>query len=69
MRAAMRIISACSFSAMNGSATRSATKIARIFGMKEMVISWICVSACSSEIAMPTTRPTIITGLATMISV
>src|SRR5690349_1727541 len=69
MRAAMRSISACSFSAMNGSATRSEMKIARIFGTNAIVISWICVSACNSEIARPTARPTSITGLATRMRV
>jgi hypothetical protein len=54
---------------MNGSAINSAIKIARIFGTKAMVISWICVSACSSEMATPTARPTSITGAATRISV
>ena len=57
MRAAIRIICACSVSAMNGSAISSATKIARIFGTKTSVISWICVSAWNSEMATPTARP------------
>ncbi len=57
MRAAIRNISACSFSAMNGSAINNETKIARIFGTKASVISWICVSACNSEMATPTSQP------------
>ena len=69
MRAAIRNISACSLSAMNGSAISSETKIARIFGTKARVISWICVTACSSEMTTPTARPTSITGLAMMMSV
>src|SRR5262245_58986901 len=69
MRAAIRSISACSFSAMNGNATINDKKMARIFGTKAMVISWICVSACRREMAMPTASPTSITGLATTISV
>ena len=69
MRAAIRSISACSRSAMNGSAISSEMKIARIFGTKAMVISWICVTACSSEMATPTASPTSMTGLATTISV
>ena len=32
-------------------------KIAKIFGTKASVISWICVRACSSEMATPTARP------------
>ena len=50
MRAASRVMWPCSTSPMNGSATSIATKIARIFGTKTSVISWICVSACNSEI-------------------
>src|SRR5579875_2400292 len=69
MRAAMRSISVLSFSAMKGSAISSDRKMARIFGTKAMVISWICVSACSSEIATPTARPTSMTGADTTISV
>ncbi len=47
---------------MNGSASTMVMKIARIFGTKTRVISWICVSAWTSEIATPTTRPTTISG-------
>src|SRR5437762_13811341 len=47
---------------MNGSANSMVTKIARIFGTNASVISWICVNACTSEIATPTTRPTSISG-------
>src|ERR1700730_18447072 len=55
----------CKASAMNGSATSMAMKIARIFGTKTRVVSWICVSACNSEMATPTTSPTSISGEAT----
>src|ERR1700722_2895690 len=55
----------CKASAMNGSATSIAIKIARIFGTKTSVVSWICVSACNSEMATPTTSPTSISGEAT----
>src|SRR4029077_12195265 len=55
----------CKASAMNGSATSMAMKIARIFGTKTRVVSWICVSACNSETATPTTSPTSISGAAT----
>ena len=41
----IRIISACSASAMNGSASNSVTKIARIFGTNISVCSWIWVRA------------------------
>ncbi len=44
-------------------------KIAKIFGTKAIVISWICVRACNSEMATPTASPTSITGLATTMSV
>src|SRR3954469_3663405 len=54
---------------MNGRASSMATKIARIFGTKTSVISWICVSAWNSEITTPTTRPTIISGLETRTNV
>src|SRR3954470_1432789 len=54
---------------MNGRASSMATKIARIFGTKTSVISWICVSAWNSEIATPTTRPISISGLETITSV
>src|SRR5271169_2847893 len=50
---------------MNGSATSIAMKIARIFGTKTSVVSWICVSACNSEMATPTISPTSISGEAT----
>src|ERR1700688_48849 len=56
----------CKASAMNGSATSMAIKIARIFGTKTRVVSWICVSACNSEMATPTTSPTSISGAATI---
>src|SRR5678816_40888 len=69
MRAAIRSISAWSFSAMNGKAISNDRKMARIFGTKAMVISWICVSACRREMATPTASPTSITGLETTISV
>src|SRR5262249_22904108 len=58
----IRIIWACSESAMNGSASSSVTKIARIFGTNTSVCSWIWVSAWNSETTTPTTRPTIISG-------
>src|SRR3977135_205935 len=54
---------------MNGRASSMATKIARIFGTKTRVISWICVSAWNSDITTPTTRPTIISGLDTTTNV
>src|SRR6185437_12331672 len=54
---------------MNGSAKSIAMKIARIFGTNTKVCSWICVSACNSEITRPTTRPTSISGLAISTSV
>src|SRR5690606_34630333 len=66
MRAATRAMCPLSASPMNGSATSSARKIARIFGTKASVISWIWVSACNSEMATPTASPTSISGLATM---
>src|ERR1700751_3787876 len=47
---------------MNGSANRSVTKIARIFGTNTSVCSWICVSAWNSDTTTPTTRPTTIKG-------
>src|ERR1044072_3995274 len=47
---------------MNGSASSSVTKIARIFGTKISVCSWIWVSACTSETTTPTIRPTTISG-------
>src|SRR5580700_3582649 len=59
----------CKASAMNGSATSIATKIAMIFGTKTRVVSWICVSACNSETATPTISPTSISGEATSNSV
>ena len=59
----------CNTSAMNGSASSMATKIARIFGTNTSVISWIWVSAWNSEMATPTTSPTSISGLATSTSV
>src|SRR5208282_5871431 len=54
---------------MNGSAISRARKIARIFGTKTSVVSWICVSACNSETATPTINPTSIRGAATSNSV
>src|ERR1700692_3051901 len=54
---------------MNGSATSMARKIARIFGTKTSVVSWICVSACNSETATPTINPTSMSGAATIMSV
>src|SRR6202044_481828 len=65
MRAASLRKLLCKASAMNGSATSMAMKIARIFGTKTRVVSWICVSACNSEMATPTTSPTSISGDAT----
>ena len=41
----IRIMWLCIESAMNGNASNSVTKIARIFGTKTRVISWICVKA------------------------
>ena len=49
-------------SAMNGSANTSVIKIARIFGTKASVCSWICVNAWIREITTPTTRATISSG-------
>src|SRR5262249_37772501 len=69
MRAASRITWPCKRSAMNGSASSMAMKIARIFGTKTSVISWICVSAWNSEITTPTMSPINISGLATSTSV
>ncbi len=57
MRATMRVTWACIASAMNGNAISMATKMARIFGTKTSVISWICVSAWNSEMATPTSEP------------
>src|SRR5271170_4720001 len=51
---------------MNGSASSSVTKIARIFGTNTSVCSWICVSAWNSDTTTPTTRPTTISGDDTM---
>src|ERR671936_344651 len=50
---------------MNGKASSSVTKIARIFGTKISVCSWICVSAWNSDTTTPTTRPTTISGAET----
>src|SRR5436189_5617997 len=47
---------------MNGSASNSVTKIARIFGTNTSVCSWIWVSAWNSETTTPTTSPTTISG-------
>src|SRR3954451_7203499 len=49
-------------SAVNGSASSNATNIARIFGTKTSVGSWIWVSAWNSDTTTPTTRPTTIRG-------
>src|SRR5271169_2154618 len=59
----------CSRSAMNGRAISIARKIAMIFGTKTNVVSWICVSACSSEMMTPTISPTSIRGADTRSSV
>src|SRR6266699_409956 len=69
MRETIRNISACIFSAINGSAMSNEMKMANIFGTKAMVISWICVRACRSEMATPTASPTSMTGLETTMSV
>src|ERR1700751_3596268 len=58
----IRIMWACSESAMNGKASNRVTKIARIFGTKISVCSWICVSAWNSDTTTPTTSPTTIKG-------
>src|ERR1700675_1612757 len=58
----IRIMWLCSASAMNGSASISVTKIARIFGTNTSVCSWIWVSAWNSDTTTPTTRPTTISG-------
>src|ERR1700716_177869 len=58
----IRIMWPCSESAMNGSASNSVTKIARIFGTNTSVCSWICVSAWNSDTTTPTTSPTTISG-------
>src|SRR5437899_5220782 len=47
---------------MNGKASNNVTKIARIFGTKISVCSWIWVSAWNSDTTTPTTRPTTISG-------
>src|SRR3954470_15119065 len=47
---------------MKGSANSMVTNMARIFGTNTSVCSWIWVSACTSETATPTTRPTTIIG-------
>src|SRR5213596_3567009 len=47
---------------MNGNVNNSVTKIARIFGTKISVCSWIWVSAWNSETTTPTTRPITIKG-------
>ncbi len=47
---------------MNGNASNSVTKIARIFGTKISVCSWIWVSAWNSETTTPTTSPITIKG-------
>src|ERR1700759_1654759 len=62
IRDEIRIISACSASAMKGNANNNVTKIARIFGTNTSVCSWICVSAWNSDTTTPTTRPTTIRG-------
>ena len=52
---------------MKGSARIKVTKIARIFGTKTSVISWIWVSAWNSAMTTPTARPTSISGADTKI--
>src|SRR3977135_840401 len=47
---------------MNGNASTSVTKIARIFGTNTSVCSWIWVSAWNSDTTTPTTSPTTISG-------
>src|SRR5438874_8084050 len=47
---------------MNGNVNNSVTKIARIFGTKISVCSWIWVSAWNSETTTPTTSPITIKG-------
>src|SRR5262245_57786156 len=69
MRAASLTMWPCRLSAMNGSATSMATKIARIFGTKASVISWIWVSAWTSDMTTPTMSPISISGLETITSV
>jgi hypothetical protein len=58
----IRIMWPCIESAMNGSASNNVTKIARIFGTKISVCSWIWVSAWNSDTTTPTTRPITISG-------
>src|SRR5579871_6671894 len=58
----IRIMWLCSESAMNGSANNNVTKIARIFGTKISVCSWIWVSAWNSDTTTPTRSPTTIMG-------
>src|SRR5579863_170073 len=62
IRDEIRIIWLCSASAINGSVKISVTKIARIFGTKISVCSWIWVSAWNSDTTTPTTSPTTISG-------
>src|SRR5262245_11830885 len=69
MRAASLIMWPCRLSAMNGSATSMATKIARILGTKASVSAWIWVSAWNSEMTTPTMSPISISGLETITSV
>src|SRR3954470_8457550 len=47
---------------MNGNASNNVTKIARIFGTKISVCSWIWVSAWNSDTTTPTTSPITIKG-------
>src|SRR6476661_5438262 len=47
---------------MNGNASNNVTKIARIFGTKISVCSWIWVSAWNSDTTTPTTSPITIRG-------
>src|SRR4029079_18555753 len=58
----IRIMWPCIESAMNGKASNSVTKIARIFGTKISVCSWICVSAWNNDTTTPTTSPITISG-------
>ena len=52
--------------ASTGPRRPSRRAIARIFGMKESVCSWICVTAWKTETTRPTTRPTSRSGSATL---
>src|SRR5712691_1199516 len=69
MRPTSRAMWLASASPMNGSAISMVMKMARIFGTKTSVISWIWVSAWNSEMATPTASPTSISGADTSTSV